>query len=164
MVSRVAAVLAVLLAGVAMAQEPVRIGVITSITGRFAECARPAIGPMPPKEGTSGKKSAGKTAAGSSKPAASGSKKGKGPLSEEVIIEGDSNSELSELSEPEDIVEDMDDPQEESSRRRQGDLVDDPIDEDEEQDGGGSSKKDKGKGKEKIVDADRMDEDSVLGD
>lgn len=37
MVSRVAAVLAVLLAGVAMAQEPVRIGVITSITGRFAE-------------------------------------------------------------------------------------------------------------------------------
>jgi len=116
------------------------------------------------KKGTSGKKSAGKTAAGSSKPAASGSKKGKGPLSEEVIIEGDSNSELSELSEPEDIVEDMDDPQEESSRRRQGDLVDDPIDEDEEQDGGGSSKKDKGKGKEKIVDADRMDEDSVLGD
>jgi branched-chain amino acid transport system substrate-binding protein len=37
MLSRVAVVLAVLMAGVALAQEPVRIGVITSITGRFAE-------------------------------------------------------------------------------------------------------------------------------
>jgi len=37
MLSRVAALLAVLMAGVALAQEPVRIGVITSLTGRFAE-------------------------------------------------------------------------------------------------------------------------------
>lgn len=37
MLSRVAALLLIAMAGVALAQEPVRIGVITSITGRFAE-------------------------------------------------------------------------------------------------------------------------------
>src|SRR5690606_16307772 len=37
MLSRVLAVLLITTAGVALAQEPVQIGVITSITGRFAE-------------------------------------------------------------------------------------------------------------------------------
>ncbi|KAL2148780.1 hypothetical protein VTH82DRAFT_1927 [Thermothelomyces myriococcoides] len=127
---------------------------------RAAAAAAAATANTGKKDKAKAKPKVASAAGGGGKPAGAGgasslSSKKKTPRSDEIVVAGDDDSELSDIEEAEPE-------QEEGSaedRAKKGELPGDPIEEDEqEQDGGGSDGDDDGGG-------DRMDEDeSVLGD